>query len=347
MSTVNRSLIWQRRLAVASVILVAGVIILGAWTRLTDAGLGCPDWPGCYGHMDVRKAHSYVSETNVQQPGTYRDAFKTVPEMVHRYFAGFLGIMILLLTTMAWLNRKHTQQSVVLPTAMLVLVICQGILGKWTVTMGLQPTIVMLHLMGGFSTMILLCWHTARLYNWPSFRNDCDVRTLKPLAIAALGVVMLQSALGGWTTANYAAVVCTELPICESGWASHLNFSDAFTFFGHEHDGEDYEFGVLASDARTTIHVMHRFGAIATLLVVGLLAIKILARARCTLFRRFGLTIGGVLLAQLALGVSNVVFHVPLKVAVAHNFGAVVLLVTLVLFLRALNIQPERRQTDA
>ena len=344
--TVNRSLIWQRRIAVAAVVLVAGVIILGAWTRLTDAGLGCPDWPGCYGHMDVRKAHAYVSETNELTPGTYRDAFKTVPEMVHRYFASLLGLLILSLAVMAWRNRAQSGQPVGLPSILLALVIFQGLLGKWTVTMGLQPTIVMLHLMGGFSTMILLCWLTARLYGWPSFRTDPDVRTLKPLAIAALTVITLQSALGGWTTANYAAVVCTELPICERGWTTHINFSDAFTFFGHGHEGEDYEFGVLENDARTTIHVMHRFGAIASLLVVGLLSILVLTRARSTLFRNFGLVIGGGVLVQFALGVSNVLFHIPLKVAVAHNFGAVVLLVTLVLFLRALNTQPERRQTD-
>lgn len=347
MSTVNRSLIWQRRLAVASVLMVATVIILGVWTRLTDAGLGCPDWPGCYGHMDVRKAHAYVSGTNEMEPGTYRDAFKTIPEMVHRYFAGFLGMMILALTILAWRNRAHPLQRVGLPTTLLVLVIAQGILGKWTVTMGLQPTIVMLHLMGGFTTAILLCWHTAKLYDWPQFRNDCDVRVLKPLGIAALAVVMLQSALGGWTTANYAAIVCTELPICEQGWRDHLNFSDAFTFFGHDHDGEDYEFGVLANDARTTIHVMHRFGALVTMLVVGLLSVLIIKRARSTLFRNFGLVIGGVLLVQFALGVSNIVFMVPITVAVAHNFGALTLLVAVVLFLRAVNIKPERRQTDA
>lgn len=346
MAGMTGAFIWQRRLVIITILLAAGVIMLGAWTRLSDAGLGCPDWPGCYGHMDVRKAIDYVNSKNEVQPGTYREAHKTVPEMVHRYFASLLGLMILIIAALAWKNRRQSDQPVALPLALLVLVICQGILGKWTVTMGLHPTIVMLHLLGGFTTITLLCWLAAKLFRWPNFRNDCDVRSLKPLGITALAIVILQIALGGWTTANYAAVVCTELPICEDGWTTHINFVDAFTFFGHDHDGEDFEFGVLENDARTTIHVMHRFGAIATLLVVGLLAFRVVRRARCALYRNLGLTLGTVVLAQFALGVSNVLFRVPLNVAVAHNFGAVVLLVTLVLFLRAISIQPERRQPD-
>lgn len=338
----NRALLWQRRLTLFAVLLTAGVIMLGAWTRLADAGLGCPDWPGCYGHIDVRKAIDYVSQKNEVAPGTYREAFKTVPEMVHRYFAATLGLLIVIITTLAWINRRATGQPVALPTTLLVLVICQGILGKWTVTMGLQPTIVMLHLLGGFTTMTLLCWLAAKLYGWPKFLNDCDVRSLRSLSAAAIVVVILQIALGGWTTANYAAVVCTELPICEDGWVDHINFEDAFVFWGHEHDKPDYEFGVLENDARTTIHVMHRFGALLVLLVVGTLAIRILRNARCHFHRNFALVIGGLLIWQICLGLGNVIFKVPLAMAVAHNFFAVVLLVSLVLFGRSIRTCSER-----
>jgi heme a synthase len=338
----NTSLRWQRRLTLVAVLLTAGVIMLGAWTRLADAGLGCPDWPGCYGHMDVRKAISYVNSRNEVEPGTYREAFKTIPEMVHRYFAGFLGMLILAIAVLAWRNRNATNQPVALPITLLVIVICQGILGKWTVTMGLQPTIVMLHLLGGFTTMTLLCWLAAKLYGWPRFLNDCDVRALRGMTTLAIATVILQIALGGWTTANYAAVVCTELPICEKGWTDHINFRDAFTFWGHEHDKPDYEFGVLENDARTTIHVMHRFGALAVLLVVGLLVIRILRNARCHFHRNFGLVIGGLLLWQIALGLGNVIFKVPLAMAVAHNFFAVVLLISLVLFARSIRTCAER-----
>lgn len=338
----NRALLWQRRLTLFAVLLTAGVIMLGAWTRLADAGLGCPDWPGCYGHIDVRKAIDYVSQKNEVAPGTYREAFKTVPEMVHRYFAATLGLLIVIITTVAWINRRAAGQPVALPTTLLVLVICQGILGKWTVTMGLQPTIVMLHLLGGFTTMTLLCWLAAKLYGWPKFLNDCDVRSLRSLSAAAIVVVILQIALGGWTTANYAAVVCTELPVCEDGWVDHINFEDAFVFWGHEHDKPDYEFGVLENDARTTIHVMHRFGALLVLLVVGTLAIRILRNARCHFHRNFALVIGGLLIWQICLGLGNVIFKVPLAMAVAHNFFAVVLLISLVLFGRSIRTCSER-----
>src|SRR5690606_22150400 len=148
-------------------------------------------------------------------------------------------------------------------------------------TMGLQPTIVMLHLLGGFTTLTLLSLLAAQLYGWPRYLNDCDVRSLRGFSVLAIAVVIVQIALGGWTTANYAAVVCTELPICEDGWVDHINFTDAFVFWGHEHDKPDYEFGVLANDARTTIHVSHRFGAMLVLLVVGSLVVRVLSRARC------------------------------------------------------------------
>jgi len=333
---------WQRRITLFAVLLAAGVIILGAWTRLTDAGLGCPDWPGCYGHMDVRKAIEHVNEINTNAPGALREAHKTVPEMVHRYFAGTLGLVIMIIAGLAWANRRQPGQPLALPTLLFFLVCFQGALGMWTVTMGLQPTIVMLHLLGGFTTLTLLVWLAARLYRWPEFLNDCDVRSLRGLAHAAIAVVVLQIALGGWTTANYAAVVCTDLPICEAGWTEHLDFEEAFTFFGHEHDQADYEFGVLENDARTTIHVLHRFGALLVLLVVGALVLKVLARARCNFYRVFGSVIGLLLLAQIGLGISNVVFGVPLWVAVGHNFGGVSLLVSLVLFTRAIHVEAEK-----
>ncbi|HBP68483.1 MAG TPA: cytochrome C oxidase assembly protein, partial [Alcanivorax sp.] len=177
--------------------------------------------------------------------------------------------------------------------------------------------------------------------------NDCDVRSMKPLASITLAALVLQIALGGWTTANYAAVVCTELPVCEDGWTDHLNFEDAFVFWGHEHDKPDYEFGVLQNDARTTIHVMHRFGAL-LVTVLGLLLVgRILLRARSVFFRNFALTILGLLTVQIGLGISNVVFAVPLAVAVAHNFGAVVLLVSLVLFIRAINVKCAARHPQS
>lgn len=336
---------WQRRFVVLSIVLACGVIMLGAWTRLSDAGLGCPDWPGCYGHLDVRQAMAHVDAINTSAPGVLREAHKTVPEMVHRYFASLLGLCIFALAVLAWRNRQERRQPVKLPLILAALVVFQGLLGMWTVTMGLQPTIVMLHLLGGFATLTLLVWHAARLFRWPEFLNDCDVRTLRGSASLAIAVVILQIALGGWTTANYAAVACTDFPICERGWSDRLDFGEAFTFWGHEHDQPDYEFGVLENDARTAIHVMHRFGAILVLLIVGALVVRVFARARCHFYRKFAAIIGLLLLLQISLGIANVALHVPLMIAVAHNFGAVLLLISLVLFTRAIHTEAERSES--
>ena len=344
MQALTPSQIWLRRLSLLAVFMVAVVIILGAWTRLSDAGLGCPDWPGCYGHLDVRKAIDHVNTTNETMPGSLREAHKTVPEMVHRYFASTLGLVILIIAALSFINRKQEKQPLKLHLFLVVLVIFQGILGKWTVTMGLQPTIVMLHLLGGFTTFTLLVLLTARLYRWPRFLNDCDVRMLKPIASITLIAVILQIALGGWTASNYAAVACTELPVCEEGWQNRLDFDEAFIFWGHEHDKPDYEYGVLDNDARTTIHVMHRFGALLVTLLVLALVAKILIRARSVFFRNFALGIFALLVVQIALGLSNVMFAVPLDVAVAHNFVAVLLLASLVLFIRAINVKCGLRQ---
>ena len=339
MHTLTSSQIWLRRFAVLALFLAAGVILLGAWTRLSDAGLGCPDWPGCYGHLDVRKAMAHVNEINTNEPGVLLEAHKAVPEMVHRYVASTLGLVILIIAVLSLINRKRHKQPLKLPVFLVALVIFQGMLGMWTVTMGLQPTIVMLHLLGGFTTFTLLVLLVARLYRWPHFLNDCDVLSMKSLAGLALAAVVLQIALGGWTTANYAAVVCTEFPICEQGWTEHLDFDEAFMFWGHVHDKPDYEFGVLENDARTTIHVMHRFGALLASVLVLLLVARILRRARSTFFRRFAVVILLLLVMQVGLGISNVWFSVPLPVAVAHNFGAVLLLVSLVLFIRSINVK--------
>ena len=340
---INAFVKFQRTFVIIALLLAGSVIMLGAWTRLSDAGLGCPDWPGCYGHLDVRNAIEHVNDVNLDAPGALREAHKTVPEMVHRYFASTLGLFIVGIAILAWLNRRDPKQPLGLPTVLVGLVIFQGILGMWTVTLGLQPTIVMLHLLGGFATFTLLAWLAARLFHWPEFLNDCDVRNLRGLTYAAIAAVALQIAIGGWTTANYAAVTCTELPICETGWTDHLDFSEALTFWGHEHDRPDYEFGVLENDARTTIHVMHRFGAMLVFLLVGLLVIKVLARARCHFYSKFAAVIGALLLAQIGLGISNVVFVVPLPVAVAHNFGGLLLLVSLVLFALAIHTKAEQK----
>ncbi|GGW68804.1 COX15/CtaA family protein [Alishewanella tabrizica] len=300
------------------------VIILGAYTRLTDAGLGCPDWPGCYGFLKVPHKAEKMEIAAARFPERPLEHHKAWNEMIHRYLAGTLGLLIGALFVIYWRQQKRLTA---LPTALLGIVIFQATLGAWTVTMGLLPIVVLAHLLFGFILFSLLAvfW----LQQHPSWRNtEQHLRPLLPLAYAALIVVFLQIALGGWTAANYAALACIDLPLCEAGWSSRLAFAEAFDLhLGHD----DYEYGVMSQDARATIHVLHRLGAVITFSVVAWFAWRLYRVAQTQLMQRLAQAIALVLLVQFTLGVLNIVLHLPLANAVAHNFVGANLLMLLVI----------------
>jgi len=299
------------------------VILLGAYTRLTNAGLGCPDWPGCYGQLIVPSSPEQVVDKAwlAQRP---LEPAKGWNEMVHRYFAGALGLVILVLALWSWGRRRSRPgQAVLLPTLLLALVVFQAILGMWTVTLLLKPLVVLGHLLGGFATLALLALLAQR--SAPR-RPPVVARELRAGAAIGLLVLVVQIALGGWTSANYAALACIDFPTCQGGWIPAMDFDEAFVLWRGL--GVNYEFGVLEHPARTAIHVTHRVGALVTLLVLGWLVIGML-RARRGLGGVAAL-IGILLLVQLALGIGNVLLHLPLGVATAHNAVAALLLVSLV-----------------
>ncbi len=319
-----------RWLNLITLILALFVIALGAYTRLKDAGLGCPDWPGCYGKLTVPSLQEDILLANEQYPLRPVEAAKAWPEMIHRYMAGTLGLCILML---AFLNFKYKTPERTLTTGLLLLVVGQALLGMWTVTLKLFPTVVMAHLLGGFATFTLLC--LLYIKQTPSFHQaqanlivaDTQYRSLYNLSLIALTVLILQISLGGWTAANYAATICTSLPICQGNWAEHLNFSSAFKLWGH--GAIDYEFARhLAPDAKITIHVSHRFGAVITTLLILACIIKLFAiQHKITTYS--ALLLCSLLLVQVTLGVSNILFQLPLAIAVAHNLVAALLLAML------------------
>lgn len=317
------------KLAMFATALTVVVVILGAYTRLSDAGLGCPDWPGCYGHLDVPKSHSEISTANEAFPHRPVEAHKAWKEMIHRYFAGTLGFVILTMAIIALRNRKETNQIVGLPIALVGIVIFQGLLGMWTVTEELNPTIVMAHLMGGLTTLSLLWWCSIRQGGLFMARTMYE-STLKPiqgLALLALVVVVVQIMLGGWTSANYAALACLDdFPTCHGDWWPPMDFKEGFVLWrGTE---LNFEFGVLYNDARVAIQMVHRIGAVITLLIVGLLAWRLMMLQGARNLRSMGLVVLFVLILQIALGISNVLLQLPLSIAVAHNaIGALLLLV--------------------
>lgn len=312
-----------------AILLASIVVILGAYTRLTDAGLGCPDWPGCYGFLSVPSSTMDVTAANLAFPERPVETEKAWNEMIHRYFAGSLGLVIFAIFALCLKVRVNVGLS-----SLLLLVVCfQALLGMLTVTMNLMPLVVMAHLLGGFTTFCLLILLNRSLHRRLAGLTIDLVESLSPfwngLAKTSLLVLVLQIGLGGWVAANYSAVACTELPICEAGWQQKFSVSDAFTLpTGHE----NYEYGVLPYEARMSMHVLHRLGALLVTLLILLLSMKLMRHRG---LQKHGVLLSGLVLLQCALGISNVYFYLPLYVAVAHNFVALCLVAAMsVLFFR-------------
>ncbi len=301
------------------------VILMGAYTRLSDAGLGCPDWPGCYGMLKVPSQHHELAQVQEQFPGQQVEPQKAWLEMIHRYIAGTLGLLVLVIFILC-LKKYDAPKK--LPTAIAALIIFQAALGMWTVTMKLMPIVVMSHLIGGFAliSLLLLLYLRTKPLRIPG--GDSYARQLAPLALTCLGILVLQIILGGWTSSNYAALACTSLPICEGDWINNLKLIQAFNPFQGDHD--TYEFGVLDYPSRMTIHVTHRFGAIVTAVMLLWLAYKLFTQSQSTILKKSAVILCLLLLLQIALGISNVVLHLPLGIAVSHNAGAAMLLLTMV-----------------
>jgi heme a synthase len=315
------------RLVLFAVALAGVVVVLGAYTRLVDAGLGCPDWPGCYGFLTVPLSESSVQRAEQRFPEAPFEADKAWWEMIHRYFAGALGLVILSLTALALAARRQlragerdTELPVGLPAALLVLVILQAAFGAWTVTLKLWPQVVTIHLLGGFATLNLLWLLALRL----GVLEGASVhRSRLGLAMVALVVTVMQIALGGWVSSNYAALACPDFPTCHGDWWPEMDLRAGFDFM--QTIGPNYLGGQLESDARVAIQFVHRLGALVALGVVGTLAWRLWRDGSV-----LALPLAGILAVQLLLGILNVVLVLPLWTATAHVAGGALLLGTLV-----------------
>jgi heme a synthase len=322
-----------RRLALFAVALTMVVVVLGAFTRLVDAGLGCPDWPGCYGFLGIPLSDTAISTAEARFPDAPVEPDKAWWEMIHRYFAGSLGLVIFALALGAFnegRRRPTADRSSTLPLklslGLLALVILQATFGAWTVTLKLWPQVVTAHLLGGFATLSLLWLLCLRLGVLANVRAP---RPVLPLAAVALAVVVVQIALGGWVSSNYAALACHDFPTCHGDWWPEMDLAQGFNLA--QGVGPNYLGGQLESDARIAIHFVHRLGALAVVLVTALLAWR-LHRARSPLAGPLLAVLG----VQVALGVLNVILALPLSIATAHNaVGALLLLVLVTVNYRA------------
>ena len=316
-----------RKFVFVSILLAIVVVSLGAYTRLTHAGLGCPDWPGCYGLLDVPQTTEQIALAEQAFPDRPVEPHKAWNEMIHRYFAGALGLLILIIAFMSF-KRRAQGGPVGLPIFILLVVIFQAALGMWTVTMKLMPVVVMGHLLGGFTTLCLLFLLYLRLNNFRVPGGDFALKKYAKFSVIGIFILSAQIALGGWTSSNYAALTCTELPICQAGWADQINFEHAFDLIPPEKDS--YEFGHLDHASRVTIHVMHRIGAIVTTVYLFWLVFSIFTKARSAFFRKAAMSLGFILSVQVTLGISNIWFSLPLGVAVSHNVVAAMLMMSLI-----------------
>jgi len=300
------------------------VVMLGAYTRLSDSGLGCPDWPGCYGQITVADTSTAILKANALYPSTPLEQQKAWPEMIHRYLAGLLGTFIIGISIFR-LNRarKQYEDLSVVPIFLIFLVIFQALLGKWTVSWSLHPMAVMPHLIGGMLITTTLYWqlidHSQRTKLHP-----CHTTT-RILSWLLFVVILAQISLGGWTSSQYAALSCPDFPFCQGSLWPNMSFSEAFSLSLPSFD--TYEGGVLSTDARTAIHVTHRLGA---LFIVGLVIAlaKNLFTERSLPYSTHAVRIMVILIFQIAFGIANVLLELPILVATVHNAIACLFLLT-------------------
>lgn len=327
-----------KKLALLATFLALIVIVLGAYTRLSDAGLGCPDWPGCYGRISVPATASDISSAQQAFPDRPLEQAKAWIEMIHRYLAGTLGLLVAALALLALLNRKEKKQPVLLPVLLVPLIVSQALLGMWTVTLLLKPVIVVAHLLGGMATLALLWW----LAMTPAReRTEAGNSLLAKASLLALLLLSAQIALGGWTSSNYAALACPDFPTCQDAWWPETDFYSGFDLH-HPLDaelGSDYAGGVLEHPARVAIHLSHRIGALIVVAVNLMLGFLLFSRSENNAVAQSGIALISITAIQVAIGIAIVRFGLPLPLATAHNGMAALLLLSLLTTSRLLRLK--------
>jgi cytochrome c oxidase assembly protein subunit 15 len=324
-------------LAIIATSLALIAVLLGAYTRLKDAGLGCPDWPGCYGQWQVPHTSDQLQRATIAYPKQQVEQSKAWPEMLHRYVAGTLATLTIVLAIAVYRRRSFSSRRLLSLALLIGLIVFQALLGMWTVTLLLYPPIVMGHLLAGMTLTAVLWWLTIRLNGYfsqvadPHLVRPIHHITLRRLRIAAgitLTILAIQIALGGWTSANYAGPSCPDFPACQGKWLPPMDLAKGFNWAMPI--GNNFQGGLLDNAGRIAIHMMHRFGALITSIMVGGLALWLIVVAKNKTLRVLGVSIALLLLCQITVGISFVLLRFPLGLGVVHNGMAMLLLLSVV-----------------
>ena len=332
-----------KRLAWVTVFLTFDLIVFGAFTRLTDSGLGCPDWPGCYGEANPFLAHDDISAAQSALPSGPVTVFKAWIEMIHRYLAMAVGVLIIAICVGAvhhWRKNKISRYHPALPLVLLVFVCIQGAFGAWTVTLKLQPIIVTTHLLLGLSLLALLCWHALRQTVYEPV-TTIITKNLKILATVTFVLLGMQIALGGWVSTNYAALACGGFPLCQSQFMPEMNLEQGYTLWrnlGMTANGEYLPFSALVA-----INWVHR--CFALVVVVAIIAL-VYQTWKISALKKLAQGLLVVLILQLISGAVTVQFDWPLAVAVAHNAGAAALVFLLAMLNYRLSLTGQSARTE-
>ncbi len=325
---------FYRNLILIALVLAFAVMSLGTYARLSDAGLGCTGWPDCYGKPTPHLAVSASKGERVVHRDGSASSPKAWTDAAHRYLAGALGGLLLLIAVQGWRRRREIRCGFGLPLILLGLIVLQALLGTGLAMKLLKPLIVSAHLLGSMAILSLLFWLWLRERTQFSHAYFARVDHLRGVAMIGLFLVIAQIALGGWVSTNYAALACTDFPQCQGQWVPVMDFANGFAL--HRDLGETASGAVLPTAALTAIHWTHRLVALVMMLYLGRLVLRLM---RSPGYIDMGLMVGGALLLQVALGAGNVFLSLPLAWAVAHSAGAVLLLFSMVL----LNYRIRRR----
>ena len=332
-------MIWFKRLILSAAFLTVCVVVFGAYVRLTDAGLGCPDWPGCFGTLTVPESEVAMMEAHNLYPGSIVEVGKAWREMIHRYLAGILGLIVLAISIASYKLRNDLKVRITLPFSILTLIIFQAALGMWTVTELLKPAIVTAHLMGGMTTLGLLTYMTHR--HLGSVSNTIIINPgIKPYIRFGLVLLFIQIMLGGWTSTNYAALACTDFPTCHGSYMPDMDFKNGFNIFrelGMTALGDG-----LSIQALQAIQWVHRVGAIILSAYFIFMAYLLRNHPSVRFYRNLLLL---VLFFQVIIGIANLVLYLPLFLATLHNLGAALLVIITVIINSRITPQYDKKYT--